>query len=419
MVSFTNLKGSKVAIRSGLVTEPAAAGAGRGHVTDMVKLKSNLTKRHDMQYRLSPNLAAVLGLLALGVITWTGDWFGRNEPISVEDNLDATLDISKLEHEAQQALPSSGLSQIISSKGSVLRTQALSDMSGSNLAEESTDDDSMDSDEPKATDKNSNVMSGTLQGTGMTVDLQPVDDDSVDSLKGTVSQARSERQKLQSRINKLEAATQMLSSPTNRGEGASYSSDTEVTVGGGGFITNVAPAATLADCTGAGCVQRLPGIPAVPGRLAAPGHTITDIDATLPGRVARATVAQFLPQVQPLLAQIAAEDNARFEYEGGELRALSAASRQNVRKVTDCPRGRRRRPLLDASLPHVTRHIPLRITSPLDARHPRARVRGAGSRGPEARARARSHYTRLCGRFRGPIRGELARGRARSHYTRL
>jgi hypothetical protein len=284
-----------------------------------------------MQNRLSPGLATVLGLLALGVIAWTGNWQHSHRPISLEGNLDATLDISSLENEAQQALPSSGLSQVISSTGSVLKTQALSEMSGSEFQDDSTSDDSGSSE-----GSNSHILSGTVQGTGMTVDLQTVGDGSADSLKGTVSKARSERQKLQSRINKLEAATQMLSSPTNRGEGASYSSDNEVTVAGGGFITNVAPTAPLADCTGVGCVQRLPGLPAVPGRLALPGHTITDIDATLPGRVARDTVAQFLPQVQPLLAQIAAEDNSRFEYEGGEIRALSTASRQNNRKVP-CP----------------------------------------------------------------------------------
>ena len=286
--------------------------------------------------RISQSMAAVLGLLSLGVIAWTGNWLTKNHNVSLDNHLEANLDVSSLEREAENALPRSGLSEIISSKGSVLKTQALSDMSGSDIRAEPIDDDSSSSVESSRDDRKvsgSNILSGTLEGTGMSVDLHTVNSYSTNALRGSVSHARSERQRLQSRINKLEAVTQMLSSPGAREEGSSYSSDPEVTAGGGGFITNVVPAAPIADCTGVGCVQRLPGLPAVPGRLAVPGHTLTDIDATLPGRVARATVAQFLPAVQPLLAQIAAEDNARFEYEGGELRALSAASRQNTRKV--------------------------------------------------------------------------------------
>jgi hypothetical protein len=169
-----------------------------------------------------------------------------------------TLDISSLEQEASSALPEvSGVSLV-----QPARLQSLAD-AGEDNTDLATQQQVPDL-EGTVSDAGLSAVSGTLEGTNDVVSLKPINSPAA-------------------------AATQMLSSPTSL-SGMPWGITSTATVAGPGYIQPSQQGMPIADCTGTGCVQRVPGSPASPGVLATPEHVYTDMDASLPQLVAQQTV---------------------------------------------------------------------------------------------------------------------------------
>ena len=77
-----------------------------------------------------------------------------------------------------------------------------------------------------------------------------------------------------------------------------------------GFTNQVLRAAPITDCSGLGCVTRIPGISASPGQLAQPEHILTDLPAAYPALTSQFTVDALLPSVDPLIQRIEDANNA-------------------------------------------------------------------------------------------------------------
>ena len=77
-----------------------------------------------------------------------------------------------------------------------------------------------------------------------------------------------------------------------------------VNSGSGGFVQSMARTAPITDCSGLGCVTRVPGVPAAPGQLAQPEHILTDLPAAYPSLTAQFTTDAILPSIKPLLQRI-------------------------------------------------------------------------------------------------------------------
>jgi hypothetical protein len=178
-----------------------------------------------------------------------------------------TLDISSLEQEASSALPQVSGARLFQPA----RLQSLADAGegDTNLATQQQQQQQQQQQDaefqaPGSGDTALSAVSGTLEGTNDVVSLKPIN-------------------------SAAAAATQMLSSPTSL-SGMPWGITSTATVAGPGYIQPSEQPMPIADCTGVGCVQRVPGSPASPGVLATQEHVYTDMDASLPQFVAQQTV---------------------------------------------------------------------------------------------------------------------------------
>lgn len=107
------------------------------------------------------------------------------------------------------------------------------------------------------------------------------------------------------------------------------------TVAGPGMFGNAQEMMPLADCTGIGCVQRMPAIPATPGRVGVPEHTLTDIPSKWPAEVAQKTVEDILPAAEKEIAAIAQKNEERSGIIDTEIAHLSNTARAQEGTVID------------------------------------------------------------------------------------
>ena len=105
--------------------------------------------------------------------------------------------------------------------------------------------------------------------------------------------------------------------------------------GGPGMFGPVPEQMPLADCTGTGCVQRVPAIPAIPGRVGVPEHTLTDIPSSWPAEVAQKTVEDILPDAEKEISAIAEKTEERAGIVDNEIEKMAQDARQQSARVTD------------------------------------------------------------------------------------
>ncbi len=226
-------------------------------------------RRHLIGAALLSSIAAVVFICIINFES--ADSGARNELLDgviggVNTGDAQTLNIASLEQEASSALPL--VSDV--SLAQPARMQSLADAGSSVMQMQEQQQQPVQYQDPVSESALSSV-SGTLEGTNDIVSLKPINSPAA-------------------------AATQMLSSPTSLSS-VPWGATSEAAVEGPGYIQPTAEPLPIADCTGMGCVQRVPGTPASPGQLATPGHVYTEMDASLPQLVAQQTVRHRVPEI--------------------------------------------------------------------------------------------------------------------------
>jgi len=107
-----------------------------------------------------------------------------------------------------------------------------------------------------------------------------------------------------------------------------------VNAGAVGFTNSMMRAAPITDCSGLGCVTRVPGVPASPGHLAQPEHILTDLPAAYPSLTSQFTVDALLPSVDPLMQRIEDANNAQERTAKTAIDAMKERSLSEERKLS-------------------------------------------------------------------------------------
>ena len=140
-------------------------------------------------------------------------------------------------------------------------------------------------------------------------------------------------------------------------------------VGAEGFASQIMRQAPVTDCSGLGCVTRVPGVPAAPGQLAQPEHLLTDLPASYPSLTAQLTTDALLPKVEPIMQRIADANAAQEETAKAAIDAMKVRSLREERKLEAAERA-------DDTLRAKTRRM-ARTLARLRAQRPPAGPRGA------------------------------------------
>ena len=154
--------------------------------------------------------------------------------------------------------------------------------------------------------------------------------------------------------------------------------------GGGlaGFTNSLMRAAPITDCSGLGCVTRIPGVPASPGHLAQPEHVLTDLPAAYPALTSEFTVDALMPSVDPLMQRIEDANNAQEQTAKTAIDAMKERSLSEERKLAKLEG-------LDEELRSKTRRMTRelsRLRAQRAPRGPRGAMGAPGNPGPAGAA---------------------------------
>jgi len=106
-----------------------------------------------------------------------------------------------------------------------------------------------------------------------------------------------------------------------------------VNAGALGYTSAMMRTAPITDCSGLGCVTRIPGVSASPGYLAQPEHILTDLPAAYPLLTSQFTVDALLPSVDPLLQRIQDANNAQEQTATTAINSMKDRSLQEERDL--------------------------------------------------------------------------------------
>lgn len=111
-----------------------------------------------------------------------------------------------------------------------------------------------------------------------------------------------------------------------------------VNAGALGYTNAMMRTAPITDCSGLGCVTRIPGVSASPGYLAQPEHILTDLPAAYPSLTSQFTVDALLPSVDPLLQRIEDANNAQEQTAKTAINSMKDRSLQEERELSGSER---------------------------------------------------------------------------------